>query len=425
MQTIFIVFHLSLLIYFIFRRFDLFTLAFYTSTVYFLPGYFGYASYEVSGDLQQDPLGSGIYAFYFVYYALLFLCALLVTIPCGADELPHDSTSQNAAHGSERLSRLLTLLRLTVPVLLIAAQMLTPGGLWQEDKQDLLDSASMAYPIFQNAAFAYLVIAVMRKSRFDCMLGALYCCVDLVLSFRSVTAFAFFALMTVYLMRRRVKSIGVGWLVPLIIAAAFLFGSVYKSMVVRYVVDGVPGVEAYFQDPTALGQSFAQNEAFQQQHIFNKVMETDFAVPRGYVWNMARLFFPGLANALFGRDLSFNDYFQPALYPEVPWGMASNIWAEQYSTGGPIWLYAFLVMFFVVLFALNSLALRLIAEGNSDKFLIVVVMTVPVLLFMHRNDLLYQLVLVRNMGALLIVLGFLARIRARSSSAIGCLSGAA
>ncbi|HEY4210719.1 MAG TPA: hypothetical protein VGM84_04530 [Steroidobacteraceae bacterium] len=413
MQALFVLIHLGLLVYFIGRRFDLFTLAFYTSTVYFLPGYFGYASYQNAGDLQQDPLGLRIYAFYFAYYGLLFLCALLVQAPRAASGPGMDSASQNAVGGSERLFHFLILLRWSVPVLLVAAQLLTPGGLWQEDKQDLLDSASMAYPMFQNGAFVYLVIAVVRKSRLDGLLGAAYCLVDLALSFRSVTAFAFFALVTIYMMQKPRRSIALSCLVPVAIVGAFLFGSVYKSMVVRFAVDGVQGVTAYLQDPAAVGDNFAQNEAFQQQHIFNKVLETDFSVPTGYAWNMARLFFPGLANTLFGRNLSFNDYFQPALYPEVPWGMASNIWAEQYGAGGIVWLYLFVILFFLMLLAINKFALKLLAEGKSDKFLFVVVMIVPVLIFMHRNDLLYQLVLVRDMAGLLVIFGFLARIRTR------------
>ena len=413
MQAAFILTHLTLMVYFIRRRFDLITAAFYTSSVYFLPAYFGYACYDTR-DLQLDPLGTQIYFFYICYYVLLWLCSLFIEEPwlagSGEQRLRY---SQNMERSSEALARALAVFRWVVPILLPLAQILTPGGLWREDKQDLLDNASLAYPLFENAAYFYLVLAIIRGSKLDRFLSVIFCCVDLVIGFRATAAFSFLTVLAAMVMRRPKKSLLVNFMVPCIIIGAFLFGSVYKSVIVRYVADGPSAITDYLTDPKALEDSLFQNEAFSQQHIFNKVIQTEFSVPPDYTINLARLFFPGVANAIFGKSLSFNDYFQPALYPEVPWGMASNIWAEQYSIGGPFWLYGFLLLFVAVLIFANRLALRLLAAGKIDKFLIVIGIAVPVLLYMHRNDLLYELVLVRNMGILLVTAAFLSRIRWR------------
>jgi hypothetical protein len=182
-------------------------------------------------------------------------------------------------------------------------------------------------------------------------------------------------------------------------------------MIARFLLDGVPGIADYITDPDALTYSLYQNEAFSQQHIFNKVLETDFSVPPDYALNIARWFFPGIANTLFGKNLSFNDYFQPTFYPEVPWGMASNIWAEQYSAGGIIWLYIFVVLFAIGLTLINNVATRFVQTGQTDRLVLLVAMVAPTLLYMHRNDLLYELVLVRNKALLLLAVGLLSCMR--------------
>lgn len=411
MRFLFIAVHLSLLVYFVRRRFDLITVAFYASSAYFLPGYFGYVCYDAR-DLQLDPISLELYVFYISFYLLLFVCAVCGT-PAECSARWGSQTYQQADDRPDpRLSTALVILRFIVPALLLLGEYLTVGGLWREDKQELLDSLSWAYVAFQNATYVYLVVSAVRKSKGDLALAISYCCVDLVVGFRSTAAFALFSLMTIGLMRRPTNLLR-NSLVPMVIVAAFLFGSTYKTLILRYLIDGLPAVADYLSDPASLLESLYQNEAFSQQHIFNRIVETNFQLPVDYPLNMARLFFPGAANVMFGTGMSFNDYFQPSLYPDVPWGMASNIWAEQFAVGGAVGLYAFLLAYGVGLTFANGTSIRFLLAGKDTQFIILSGMAVPALLYMHRNDLLYELVLVRNLGFLVLAIWLVVSIRWR------------
>lgn len=402
MRILFLSVHVALFFYFVRRRFDLFSITFFASTVYFLPAYAGFVAYDYRTS-ERYAISVELYLFYIVYFILLFAFALLSQLTANDSRVSpidaHDIT------GDSRLSSLVFLLRIATPICLGIAAVSTPGGLLQQEKRDLLDSLSVSYGVFQNLCFYYVVASGAMRSRRDFACASAYCVFDLIVGFRSVAAFSLFSLLTVLALMGRARRLVINAGIPLFIAFAFFIGSTYKAALFYFLVGGVQRVVEYFTDLDALVESMIFNEAFSQQHIFNKVLEVDFGVPVDYVLEMGRLFFPGIANQIFGRTQSFNDFFQPYLYPEIPWGMASNVWAEQYSVGGYIWLYIFTTLLFCALFLMNRWMLRQARRGHLDKVVYSVVLVVPALLYMHRNDLLYQLVLVRNMALILLAFG--------------------
>jgi hypothetical protein len=94
--------------------------------------------------------------------------------------------------------------------------------------------------------------------------------------------------------------------------------------------------------------------------------------------------FSGEAGLVFR---SFNGYFQPALFPDVEWGMANNIWAQMIAAGGwPLFL-AFLAGFVCTL----RLAARRMATARATNRCGVALATAYWGFYIHRNDLGYEL----------------------------------
>jgi hypothetical protein len=108
-----------------------------------------------------------------------------------------------------------------------------------------------------------------------------------------------------------------------------------------------------------------------------------------------RALLPGMHQSIFGDPVSFNSIFQPALFPSVPWGMASNAWAEYYACGGWMALLALIFLFFIIIRASNQLLWR-DSKHSSIVTTIVLSCMIPFVFFIHRSDLAFQFVYFRD-----------------------------
>jgi hypothetical protein len=138
-----------------------------------------------------------------------------------------------------------------------------------------------------------------------------------------------------------------------------------------------------------------QSEAFVIQATLNEVIRQDFKTSSGYLVSQVLTGLP-LGNIVFGIDSSnvrtFNEMVQPVLFPHVPFGMASNPWAQAYAAGGQGLVaifalgYAFVVGLISLLFSRSTGALKaaLAVTGAWIAF------------YFHRNDLYIEAILVKH-----------------------------
>lgn len=138
-----------------------------------------------------------------------------------------------------------------------------------------------------------------------------------------------------------------------------------------------------------------QSEIAVVQAALNEVVRRDFKTGSDYLVGQLLTGLP-LGYSVFGIDSSkvksFNDIFQPALFPRVSYSMANNPWAQAYAAGGQAMVavfavgYALVVGLISVLFSRSTGALKasLAVTGTWIAF------------YFHRNDLYIEAILIKH-----------------------------
>lgn len=211
--------------------------------------------------------------------------------------------------------------------------------------------------------------------------------------FRAACALTVIALFMLYLAngqrqrfvlaRLRIVTLGLS-------CAGFFF--VYK-LIYRLVKAGrFDLVSERIGDPDFYVTAILGSEPFGIQSILNEVVRTDFQTGMGYIARGILAQF-----AVFGSDLgiattSFNGLYQPVLFPDANYGMGDNIWAQMIAAGGWPLLVAFLVVFVAVL-AVGS---RWLAASNQCTRAAIALGFSYWAFYIHRNDIAYELTLLRR-----------------------------
>lgn len=135
--------------------------------------------------------------------------------------------------------------------------------------------------------------------------------------------------------------------------------------------------------------AFSYSEPMVTQSILNEVVKHDFRTSPRNVLDQALSGVPG-GKSIFGIDVSkvesFNNEFQPALFPKATFGMANNPWAQAFAAGGFGLVFVFAVAY--------TLGLALLAAISSRISPVVGALSGVLAawwgFFGHRNDVLTQ-----------------------------------
>ena len=395
MRYIFILTYLPICIFFLFRKIDLFTIIFYTSSLYFLPAFFGFAvsDYRV---IDVSYLTNSTYSFYIFYFIILTICSIAVTA-ITKYFIKNSKTIGFSLLLKPAFDDWIFALRITCPSALWLAWFITPDGLFQGDKNQLLSQLGWIYSFFQYATVFYIVLSFFSKRYYDFLFALALCVFDLLIGFRLVVTFSFFTIIFFYGLFNSKPSCCFKCFVPLLILSMFFIGLTYKSALNLYSSEGILEAVFYFTDINLLYEAIIASESFSRQHMLNNTILQDLNLESNYVLDFLRLLFPGFSNRLFDQYIGFGDRVTAILYPQAEWGMASNVWAEQYSLGGFLWLYLFSLFFFCSAGAANFFIVYLTSKKKICMALIICVLAVPFFFYIHRNDLVYQLVIFRDM----------------------------
>jgi len=98
------------------------------------------------------------------------------------------------------------------------------------------------------------------------------------------------------------------------------------------------------------------------------------------------------AGLIFGAPEKFESEFKPALFPNYKYGLAGNIWAETFCRFGYLGIVSAVIIFILSIAVMQILLFRafpiaLPALALSGVFLA---------FYVHRNDLLFELLLIRR-----------------------------
>jgi hypothetical protein len=380
------------LFYFLFgkRRFDLFSVAFFSACVYFLPGFLGYALYP---DLSSPNYYVGVptnlvdevYVIMMVVLFSIFFSGLYfdLTFRKKLEQPISIKGSKNAA-----------IVATVLAVVGCSLAFFTIGKtLFFYDKAEVIKLINRWVILWETAASLGAVLAFVQSRRILFCICMFLLLLEVYIGFRSAFAVTSIAIFCIWLNRKGKQRLAIkSWKVLILGLIFALFVFIYKFLLLFIKMGNLQTVTERLQKPEFYFSTIAQSEPFTIQAILNEVVKTNFYVGlehlKGIIYQFM-LFSPELG----AEVVSFNNLFQPNLFPGIGWGMANNIWAEMWSSGGWNLLLSFIGIFVTLLFIGSSCLSRPVdptIKGGIALFLSYWAF------YIHRNDILYQLNLEKN-----------------------------
>jgi len=382
MQTLFFATAICGAAYFLLshRRVDLFSLAFASSCVYFLPGFCGAVPYGDGGD-STVPLESETF---------LVMSAVLAAISIGAWLFePHGGHATSRTRSvADPVAAQVALIAAVIGLVLTLRS--DEGDLFSADKVEVLSAVSRWFYIYAVSASLSVVLAYLHRQWWTMLMAATLLLFSVYVGFRSHFAMTVIAVFLVhfqsqgtqrFLARNQVATV-------LALTAAMFFFS-YKFVYRMVKLGEYDVVVERFVDPQFHLQAIVDSEPFATQMILNEILRSRFETDGAYIVE-------GLAaqsilfSERFGLEaVAFNDLFQPVLFPDIDWGMAGNIWAQMLAAGGwPLFL-GFLALFVL---SLRTGSRWLETSGLTTRALMALGGSYWAF-YIHRNDIGYQVIL--------------------------------
>lgn len=399
MRILYLVVALSGALYFLLkkRRFDFLSVGYFSAVMYFLPALYGTAMSPYGPyDLVPSPLITETY----VVMVTVLLAILAGTI--AYDEIPHRKVRHVGLSGTQSAGNWALLLAATGCAMSVATMGL--DMLFTIDKNLLLQNVNRWIIFWEVGAGLAVVFFFSRRQWFRFGLAALILLFDVFIGFRVAFAFAFIACFTLWAEEQGRQRFGVRKVRPILLAAsliAFLF--IYKAVYIPMKVGAWDIVAQQLTSTEAYNHTITNSEPFVTQTILNQVLLMNYHVPLEHLRGVPHqfLFF---APSFGAENIGFNDYFQPQLFPQVgEMGMANNIWAEMWSTGGWPLLLAFIGIDVLLLCYLSTL-LRI---DNREVRAAISLPAVAWAFYLHRNDVFVETNMIKRLlliAALCVVL---------------------
>ena len=247
--------------------------------------------------------------------------------------------------------------------------------------------------LFRFGAIFLLGFAVYRRQIAFAALAVLLLLFDLYIGYRVGVVIGILSAVTIVLNARGQQSLLIAERRSLIagilfVAVIFIYKRVYtvvKLGLWDVVVDRM-------SDPQVLMLALMTSEPFGTQTILNEIIRTDFHTGVAYLGSLSSLLVP-FSNLLGAEVISFNSLFQQKLFGGVViGGMAANIWAQAYAAASWVGV-GIAVCGYVTLLGMGS---YLLSSARGALVILVAVGFTYVAFYIHRNDLLFMLVLLRR-----------------------------
>lgn len=376
------------------RKFDYFSLAHFSAIIYFLPGFFGNALYYSNGIWTETVMQ--IEAYWIMIFVMLsiWLSAIIAEFSPQLIRLKFVIPAEDSV---------VSILMFVTLASFIAQLAVAGRVVLMPEKEVVMESLGRWHILFYSAATLGLPIAFLKRRYALAWIFLAFLGFDLFLGFRSALAISVIATLVLMLYSGgRQRLLFASWKVILIfsIFGAFMFG--YK-MVAYAVKAGLwDAVWGYFGEENAFLFILTRSEPFLVQQTLNEVVAHNFKTGFDHIATALYQFLL-LAPELGAENITFNEKFQPVLFPEVSYGLAANIWAQMWSAGGWPLLVMFTLIFNLVL-----------AIGNSTlnaRSLLVRAGFAPIFcywaFYIHRNELTYALALEKRhlllLGAAIVI----------------------
>lgn len=410
--------------YFSFRRrtVDLFAVAYGGCIFYFLPLFVG--SVPERGELPTDlmiSLPAGIYAVGIGVTASIFVAAALFDrLRLSTSKI---DTSTTSSIGLSTWYLLFALIGLFGSI--------RSGAIFNLDKLIVLDQVGYWFILFETGTALAVADAFLYRMRWHLVVSIILLFVDVFIGFRTITIMTVIACVLLKLgsygplqLWRKTPILGLGvavlflamvavnpfryaWLPHLEIfsePAQIPKNSNAELPLAPRINDARPatrrpdegrhGISEPLADRTATVFTrfldFQNIEPFVTQAILAKMILHEFSCSPRNILNIA--YIVPFAGLIFGAPEKFESEFKPALFPNYKYGLAGNIWAETFCRFGYLGIVSAVIIFILSIAVMQILLFRafpiaLPALALSGVFLA---------FYVHRNDLLFELLLIRR-----------------------------
>ncbi|MBL8848589.1 MAG: hypothetical protein JNG89_02855 [Planctomycetaceae bacterium] len=366
-----------------YRRFDVFSLAFFSGCVYFLPGFFG-AVRDLTSDTPV-PLVPEAYA---------VMAAVLAAIVVGGWSF---TAAEPLEERRPQADGQTTYLALLAAILSLVIALCTDGDIYfSSDKGDVLGGMSRWFRLYCLASAMAAVLAFAHRQWRSLMVACGLLLFNVYIGFRATCAVTMLAIFLVHFHqqgpRRLVRD---NRRAAVIAGAAAVFFFVYKTISKAIKLGEFEVVHERLVDPQFYLASVLDSEPFVTQSILNEVLRTGFETDGRYILTGIVAQFTFFGNELGIDVTSFNDLFQPVLFREVEFGLAGNVWAEMLAAGGWPLLCGFLAGFVLVLRALSGW----LSASHVSTQACVALSAAYMAFYLHRTDVGFQITLQKRLLA--------------------------
>ncbi len=393
MQLIFVIISILGLTYFLFKKrtFDFFSIAYFSSIAYFLPGFFGF--------IRNFPL-----RYPTMIVDKTYLVMILVLTSILVSSLIYDINSRKSKKNKKlnfsikRTDRILEIAAIIAIVSALLVLATAGSSIHSLDKTEAVSSLNRFSILMKFSASYGLVLAYLNKNKKYIMVFFLVLLFDVYIGYRSDFAIAIITIITISLYGKGPQRLLVsnfkkaalgGGLAFFFFISKPIFQAI-KRLDFTYLKTNLTSIDWYFMKITT-------SEPFTTQSILNEVLIKDFRVGMEHLGTLIYLVIIG-GSSLGANPVTFYDLFHEALFHST--GMASNIWAEMYSSGGWILLLFFVILFNLVIYIGNRL---LNVKDHNIKSFVALNLTFWAF-YIHRNDFFSQLVRHRRILFIFIVL---------------------
>lgn len=392
MGSFFIIISILGLAYFLLakRRFDWFAVAFFSACIYFIPGFFGYASYLSLNGWIDNPLNDEAYGIMILVEGAILWGAI------ASDLFSKEFRIRKIEKGNVYVLNTLLCLSLIGFVLML----LTTGEALFYDKQLMMVELNRSHVLFYTAIMIGAIMSFEYKKWTTFTFFCVLIMFDLFIGFRTSFAITVIGIFTLWLSKQgRRRLLISSWRQIIIGVVLVVFLSFYQQIAYATKIGDLNLLSSLLSDVDTYVAMIKNSEPFITQSTLNDVTGHNYSVGMSHLTGILYQF------TLFAPELglesgSFNDLFQNELFPDVTIGMANNIWAEMWSTGGWALLVVFTVVFVIVLKLMTILTER---SGNMTHRAFVAVMAAYWAFFIHRNDISYEIALEKQVLLVMIL----------------------
>ena len=395
--TLFLVVAAYGLYFFLVRRrpFDFVSAAFIGELIYFMPGFYGYVANPYFTYIDPSvPIASGAY--------FIWTFAMFATILTGKLYRPEPQAEWPPLRTSDAFDIVL----IFVIVFSFATELVLGGGvILSSDKFEVLEGANRFFLLFAAATQLGLIAFILQGKWIKATVPVGAVLFLLYAGFRSDVALAMIAIAT---FMARTRGIWIftrpRYLVPLLSVVLVLF--TYKGFLVSYRAGRWDLFYQLMANEEYFTEAYLHSEPFITQAILNEVLIRDLTMPASNIllsMVAAIPFFVPLVG-LENMDVAFA--FQEQLFPNLTYGVASNIYANFYATLGIFGIFLFVVLHCLALVGVSK---AMSASRSSALRLGLLAVGAFLAFYIHRNDLANTLSSMNRIFITLIVIWVLGR----------------